>query len=820
MRRNDKNWFIIFFIAISVLFVFVPTKGDVQAEGATEWVLGQVGSGFFNTITNWVLQWLGDLLAFIMTFFQWLLSFSMGFYEVGVVNAGWTVMRDFANMFFIVALIIMAFATIFNVSGYDFRSMIGRFLVAAVVMNFSLVLSKLFLKFTDVISNVFITALGDVSGQLGQALSPGVTVANGNNLANINAFAQAGITTGLTGIFAIIFVGILLVSMSTAAAFIFVRIPILWYVMIFAPIAIVLNIFPGTKKSFSSWLNMLLGWGLYLPIFLFYLYFGMFFLSRQGDILAVIGKDAFSGSPIKAGFVSFQVAFTYFLACFFILGGVKIANSTSFIASAHVTDWSKKPFQWASQRVGVTGAWQKRKAQFQEEGLRGKFLGMNLDRFNWAYGGKQALERREARFGRLFGSKGMETVQQRQFLDRVKKETEDIEQKINNGDLNDTQIVDMAKQGNASDPKTYAIRRIAAQRGQLDGTLFRNTIQELGDNRLAAQDFAKAAKESDFSAISAKDQLSIASDRTTPIPVRREMYQHIATQPKVLAEMDPTQVPEAISILGGSTSKAGKDFLEGLNKTRPDLVIDYKMGTPDLANEIKGVPEHAGLSDEGIKVKLYEGAMKDVKTISEMPVKVWNIREFRRALSRRIKGGSAKSNRNFVDKMYNQLRFVRNADEKRVIFSRLVAMSGIYPPIRGTGGGGGGGTGAAPRSSTGTPPPAPTTPSRRQIGFGPIASVPREVLTPSEPPRVVMTIPEEINSDPRFQNILQQKSLEYLKTKDQDYFYSYYSGDLSPEGYLIDKVGKNTNSLPSQEITAGFPEVKQNAYVEFMKRYK
>ncbi len=633
---NLKNKKHISLLATFALVVYLmPTVTNAQATGATEWVLGQVGSGFFNTITSWVLQWLGSFLAFIMTFFQWLLSFSMGFYEVGVVNAGWTVMRDFANMFFIVALIIMAFATIFDVSGYDFRSMVGRFLIAAVVMNFSLVLCKLFLQFTDIISSVFITALGDISGQLGQGLNLGILVPKGTNLANVNAFAQAGITTGFTGIFAVIFIGVLLVSMSTAAAFIFVRIPILWYLMIFAPIAIVLNIFPGTKKSFGGWLDMLLGWGLYLPIFLFYLYFGMFFLAHQGDILAVIGKDAFSGSPIKEGLVSFQVAFTYFLACFFILGGVKYANNTSFIASAHVTDWSKKPFQWASQKAGLTGAWQKRKARFQEEGLSGKFLGMNLDKLNWVYGGQQGQERMEARAGKIFGNRGMETVQQRQFLDRVKKETEDLENKINNGELTDTQIVDMAKKGSASDPRIFALRRIAAQRGQLDGALFKSTIQELGDNRLAAQDFAKAAKESDFSAMTADEQLNIASDSAMPIPVRREMYDHIKTNPKVLSKINSAQVNQGVSVLGGATSKAGKDLLEALGKSRPDQLFDYRFGTgltgPALVErQTETKRAYPSLTTTAqIREAIYKGAIKsDVKATASLAEPVWSSPTF------------------------------------------------------------------------------------------------------------------------------------------------------------------------------------------------
>src|SRR3989344_6091626 len=152
-------------LVVFSLTLLLPNPADAAWFG-----LDTVGTAFFYAITGWILQMLGAILAFIMGLFQWLLSFSVGFYNVKVVDAGWSVMRDFANMFFIVALIIMAFGTIFSLSKYDFRNLIGRFLFAAVIMNFSLALSRLFLQFSDVVSNVFLTALGDVAGQLGQGL--------------------------------------------------------------------------------------------------------------------------------------------------------------------------------------------------------------------------------------------------------------------------------------------------------------------------------------------------------------------------------------------------------------------------------------------------------------------------------------------------------------------------------------------------------------------------------------------------------------------------------------------------------------------------
>src|SRR3989344_2368562 len=150
---------------ILLVILLLPSQADAQNPATA--VLNAGASFLYDEAIIWFQAKLGSILAAIMGAFDWILTKSIGFYDVPVVNAGWVIMRDFANMFFIVALIIMAFATIFEVSKYSFSAMIVRFILTAVLINFSLPLSKLFLQFSDQLSHVFITALGSVANQLG-----------------------------------------------------------------------------------------------------------------------------------------------------------------------------------------------------------------------------------------------------------------------------------------------------------------------------------------------------------------------------------------------------------------------------------------------------------------------------------------------------------------------------------------------------------------------------------------------------------------------------------------------------------------------------
>jgi len=78
--------------------------------------------------------------------------------------------------------------------------------------------------------------------------------------------------------------------------------------------------------------------------------------------------------------------------------------------------------------------------------------------------------------------------------------------------------------------------------------------------------------------------------------------------------------------------------------------------------------------------------------------------------------------------------------------------------------------------------------------------------------------PPRLEDDPRFKEILERKALEYLKTEDAQWFYSEYSGEIGPGGYLINKEGKETNFLPSQCLGKDYEKVKEAALREFTKQ--
>lgn len=78
----------------------------------------------------------------------------------------------------------------------------------------------------------------------------------------------------------------------------------------------------------------------------------------------------------------------------------------------------------------------------------------------------------------------------------------------------------------------------------------------------------------------------------------------------------------------------------------------------------------------------------------------------------------------------------------------------------------------------------------------------------------------EAQNNQEFRKIFEDECLEFLKTKDSEFFYRNYNGDRDDDGYLFDKDGKPTSFLPSQNINIHRAEVAKIALQKFSETQK
>jgi hypothetical protein len=462
--KNKK----IIFPLIVLSFVLVPLFSiHAQVTNISSFAQYSV----FNLIKG-ILFYIQGIVGSITTSFSLFLQFVLNlrvYTDIAVVKTSWEIVRNFTNVLFIIALIIMAFATIFgigsNFSNYTWKSLLGRFIVAALLINFSLVIGGLIIDTFQIVNNVFLTAIGDAGARIGENLRTSGLLAVGSTengstdlldsiISGVLAHPFIGFSVSLftsdqiewATLIAltstITLTSIVAFGLITATLVAIIRVPMLWFLLIISPIAWIAYILPSTKGLNSLWWKHFLGWNYFMPVFLFFLYFGLYFLSHQQNILDSLFANS-TGVDFPTGLgLTFQQIFFYIMVGIFLVGGIKIALNAGFLASAKTVALGTHArglatARWGGRTLGrVTGATaakeaaQDRFAQFKKEGFQGK-LGK-------IYSGEKGYERQKAKWAQRFNVRnaadkrfGEDVNNQKE---RYKQEsTEELEKIIANG---------------------------------------------------------------------------------------------------------------------------------------------------------------------------------------------------------------------------------------------------------------------------------------------------------------------------------------------------------------------------------------------------
>ena len=190
--------------------------------------------------------------------------------EIGTIDNAWKVIRDVANMAFIFVLLYAAIKTILGI-GSDTKKLIVNIIVVAILINFSLFLTKVVIDASNVLAITFYDAIAP------RALSSTVTEGIANSLMQplkIESLWNNPDIEKLTGE-KLIIIGVMGTIVSLIAAFVFfavaimfvIRFVLLILVLILSPLAFMGFILPELKKYKDQWLNALLGQAFFAPIY-------------------------------------------------------------------------------------------------------------------------------------------------------------------------------------------------------------------------------------------------------------------------------------------------------------------------------------------------------------------------------------------------------------------------------------------------------------------------------------------------------------------------------------------------------------------------
>lgn len=631
-------------LVMVVFFIFVPLKtqalafipilavvglsaiaGYFFAPGLTN-TFGEAIIALWDTIVNGVLGGIVVLLANILNFAPSVQNF---FLDIDALKVMWAILRDFTNMFFILLLVITAFATIFNYRGYTYRDLLPKIIIAALLINFSLVIFNTAIDVLWLPANMFLKAIGQtehVGDKIGEIFQVNkIQTSEFAPSVEDEAKALGGklIFTFFKGLLFLVIIA----ALGWIGVILLVRIPVLFGLAIVSPIIWLSLIFPKTKTQlWSKWWNQVFYWGIIPALYFAVIYFSLFFNSKIEE--EFLNNITFINPEAAFIPIAFNTLILFLINMGLLLGGLYYAHKLA-------SSFGAVGYNFSANIFGVPGGVTKVWTGVKEQGIPRIKIPERVPLIGgWRpVGGAEARERREERIAQALGripgiTVGVEA--QRKFRSQVKDRTEQIEEQLIAGRVSRTDVERMTR-ASSNTVEGLASRIVSAKRGWLSDDEFTQAIRDVGArNPLAAQAFAQEVGKSRFANLTPDRVLQIASARDAagnPIPelqriqlieARRELYKGIKDSPRIYSSMTQEQFNIAMGLFGVGTPEANQ-FLRDMNDKRPDLVTTWEVapgGTRAGENPVTVMREK----------------LKDPRKVADLPLVSWQNPTFQSAL--------------------------------------------------------------------------------------------------------------------------------------------------------------------------------------------
>ncbi len=273
----------LFFLILVLLFLISPNF--VYAKGISKFVL---------EILNYLVYYLfiTPLVWAITIMFQVLVAFAAynDFMDNIAVIKGWVIVRDLANMFVIVFLLIIAFGIMLRIESYGNRKLLVKLLLMAVLINFSKTICGFFIDISQIVMLTFVNGFKVVSGVV-FAESFGVLKFLTLNTNTKGEFAT--MANGLLGlVLAVLFyLAILAVIVVTILTLVW-RIVNLWLLVVLSPFAFLGSAVPFLKDFYSEWRQNFINYLVNGPLLAFFLWLALSVMNSFSGIAEVSQEEA------------------------------------------------------------------------------------------------------------------------------------------------------------------------------------------------------------------------------------------------------------------------------------------------------------------------------------------------------------------------------------------------------------------------------------------------------------------------------------------------------------------------------------------------
>lgn len=285
--------------------------------------------------------------------------------NVPMIQTGWTIFRDLANMFFIFMMIWIAITMILSGISGAVKNSIKNLILAALFLNFSFFFTGLFIDASNIVAKGFYDAVapqtfdpttpstwdGGITGgimsgfgiqtfydQAGQATgnTPG-----SNQPSSKDDWFKAIIISVLGSVFAIVTAFVLF----SAAIMAIIRLVVLILLLMLSPLAYIGMIVPYAKKYANEWWEKLFAECLWFPLYMVLLYIVIKAITT-GGFTGTMPSGTFTDLVTKTtgGNPAVTIAFNFFLLLALMLGALIMAKRVGGATASMGISWAQDKY--------------------------------------------------------------------------------------------------------------------------------------------------------------------------------------------------------------------------------------------------------------------------------------------------------------------------------------------------------------------------------------------------------------------------------------------------------------------------------------------
>lgn len=296
----------VYFCPLKVHAAYINQDGTLK----NEYVEANAGAQYLIAALNnilWIIAKVGGWLVWLASLVLVPMLTWSTFVRDPLVTSGWTFLQGMANLGFIFALLFIAVATTLQLDIGSPKKMLPRLLIAALLINFSLVIAGVVLDMSRVVMAIIMRAIIGIgtniedlpikmlasSDLMGAAFDTGTLRTEGSITLKASSTHWSSVHNVAM---ATLFIWVTAVAFIIIAVGLFIRYIALVLLLIVSPIAYLAIAFPGMQGVAKKWWASFLKYVIYGPVMLFVL------------ALIVVGSNIAQVDELKGAEYSFARA--------------------------------------------------------------------------------------------------------------------------------------------------------------------------------------------------------------------------------------------------------------------------------------------------------------------------------------------------------------------------------------------------------------------------------------------------------------------------------------------------------------------------------